>query len=60
MLKCDLVTFQSAGRERTLLPDVESAAAVLQIGISAASSSFVTESVSSKLALGARFNSPTV
>lgn len=39
MLKCDLITFQSAGRERILLPDVQSVAAALQIGISAASCS---------------------
>lgn len=39
MLKCDLVTFESAGREITLLPAVDSVTAALQIGISAASCS---------------------
>lgn len=66
MLKCDSATFQSAGREITLLPDVDSVAAALQIGISAASCSsgrrmeFVMESVSLELALWSKvFHSPT-
>lgn len=45
MLKCDLVTSQSAGREITLLPDVDSVAAALQIGISAASGRVICDGI---------------
>lgn len=55
MVKCDLVTLQSAGREIILLPDVDSVTAALQIGISVLpvpqGEFLVMESVSLKLAL---------